>query len=386
VQYLYEYPEAMLNYESPLVGMRLEGDSCAVAYTALRTIDMDEQIEFIGCIWPMPSFAGYEVCHSEDETILTMTFGQALHIRQSAVVGESWDAGFASWNYNVLGNLFGRVSEVRWDTFLGLADSVKYILFYSVGTNGNIQYWPAPDRPARISKQYGFLSGPWFRDLGVSDHSLHIKGMSDPPVGLQNPSQSDFFDLNPGDALHVYEKDLSYGTEGHHILFRNSILHFTEQIFDTLAQTLSLHYNAQKLSFRRSLSAPIIYYDTVFVASEPFMQVFYLNQLEFLNMQPGALRFPEFTSIDGGRTVILKKTGLCGQLEKYPGMPFDQRFPDCFWWPLFDTQWGESYLQNAAGLYYDVVSPWGFNHRQLVYYSRGETNCGTPYDFTPTPL
>ena len=377
VQYLYEFPMALDFPDSPLAGMLLSSDSCATAYASQRLSDLTEQLGQFGCILIMPSFAGYTICHSEEETVMHMNFDQTFHIRQNAQPGESWQAGLG-----IDRPVFGQVSEVQWETFFGLSDSVKYILFYKIADDGSTQYVPAPDRPVRISKQYGLLSGFGFRDIHMFEYDtpFSLRGMSAPQVGLQNPGKSDFFNLGIGDEFHVAVQNAMHSPPLP-IQHRKSILRLTEYTLNSATQVLTLRFNAQTLSYKQPPMPALTYYDTVFVASEIFEQTIPLDELDFLDAQPGAL-VPVSDPWESQAVAILRETGLCGQLSKYTGYPAHVVDSICMQ-PYTDVNEGNAFHTGAAGPYYYDFTFIGYSSRQLQYYRRGEESCGTPFDFTP---
>ncbi len=380
VQYLYDYPEADSNCshdEPAIVGMKLSADSCAEAYTTARMTDFAEQIDIFGCLPVMGSFAGNRICHSGEETVLhfrLLSEAMAFRIRQGAVPGEVWEAAFDERP------VYGTVSEVRRETFLGLSDSVKYLLFYTLSDDGAPQYIPAPARPVRISKQYGLLSGFWFRDNIFRfrhDHTFHLRGMSDPPVGMQNPGLSDFFNMNIGDEFHVEEQNALWTPI---VQYRKSILRLAEYHLDAATQSLYLGFDAQTLSYRRLPAPAYTYYDTVFVPAGVFEQTFQLDQLDFLDAQPGALYLgPD--PFDGVRPVHLTETQLCGLLSKRIGYPFLQE-DSARLYLLLDAPDGDVYHTGAAGPYYNYFTFTGCSSRYLQYARRGEESCGNPFDFS----
>lgn len=378
VQYLYEFSVGTDSPDSPFAGMLLSSDSCATAYASLRMSDLTEQLGQFGCLLIMPSFAGYTICHSEEETVMHMNFDQTFRIRQNALPGENWQAGLG-----IDRPVFGQVSEVRWETFFGLSDSVKYFLFYKIADDGSTQYVPAPGRPVRISKQYGLLSGFGFRDIHLFEYDtpFSLRGMSAPQVGLQNPGKSDFFNLSPGDEFHVAEENTMHSPPLP-VQHRLSILRLTDNTLNNATQELTLRFNAQTLSYKQAPPPASSFYDTVFVASEIYEQTIRLDELDFLDAQPGALVPVEEPSAGIYALTVLREIDLCGQLSKYTGYPVYVEDSSCAQ-ILLDANEGHAYYTGAAGPFFFDFSFIGYSTRQLAYYRRGEESCGAPFDFTP---
>ncbi len=375
VQYLYRFPEALAESDSPIVGMKLSADSCAQTYMSLRMADAAHG-NASGCIPIMPSFAGARVCQEEGAIRLSLQSDSIFIIQHRLPLGHSWQAGRCPTTGALI---WGRVEAVQEDTFLGLTDSVKYIVFYRLDANGQVQYLPAPNRPLRISKHHGLVGGPWLRDLCEYDHSLELLGMSQPAAGLQNPVLEDFFDLAPGDELHTEEQ----GVQGSRLRHVHSILKLQTATFHTGGYAVRMQFKRQRMQFFSSWWGDS-FQDTTYFSESDFVQEFTASSLAFLNAQPGSI-FPDSSYGNSAISVVmLGAFGTCGAYQKFLSAPFWMSTPQCVSM-LTDAAQGGSFVTSLAGPYIDIITLGGPVVRRLRFYRKGSLTCGAPFTF-PTAV
>ncbi|MEO0734500.1 MAG: hypothetical protein AAFZ52_16810, partial [Bacteroidota bacterium] len=192
VQYLYEQPfvdpPPLVSYsreEPHLLGMLLDADGCAEAYSSL-----DVATDY--CVSVVPSFAGYRVCQGMDSTWLDCGEHGRLLLLPGAKVSAEWTALQAE-----TGAIRARVTELAEEDFLGSTDSVKSITLYYADSNAPI------GAPIRISKQYSLISGKFFWNLAAQgEDELPLVGLGDPERGLQNFTAEDVLDVQLEDEWH----------------------------------------------------------------------------------------------------------------------------------------------------------------------------------------
>jgi hypothetical protein len=197
VQYLYEnykvQPENFIWLQSetasPIVGMKTDARECQELYQSLSNN---------GCRLG-PSFAGYEICQSPGFTIMFMGEDQYLRLETQQPIGGSWTVGLVNDSL-----VTGRVTTIDTMSFLGLLDTVKTISFYHQETGLLV------GQPVLISKQYGLVAAARFNGTlnTFPGGSLKLLGMSSPAVGLQNYTDDEVFDIQPGDVFHTYETSI----------------------------------------------------------------------------------------------------------------------------------------------------------------------------------
>ncbi len=381
VQYLYEYENASY-LESPLLGVKISEEPCTEMYPALRFRGEFECNEIAA------SFLGYEVCQTQDEARLRVRDGEYVTIRSNTAVGEKWPAYVHDGD-----TVWAEVFSIENMDFLGLADDVKAIYFYRQESGGAQEFIPAENHPILVSRQYGLISSFWFRDFpNYTSESptesilMPLVGLSEPEVGLQNPGWEDIFSFQTGDELHVLKtsQSISYGSQGENLgyILEKEFLKatITGVEMTTAPQQVSFQYNAQRLKTKR-VGPPTATYQVF--PEETFSGVWEYQYagLEYLDFQPGALLLE--TQGDDTfqiRTVYLGGASFCDKSGKGLGTPLSNN-GDCDYQPIIDSGPGSFYRDGFAGPYYYDFGLGGAYTRDVAYFRRGDSECGTPFDF-----
>lgn len=362
VQYVYYYEQAMYP-EARYHGMLLTDSACQATYPSIRWDLLYE------CFVPSSAFIGSEICRTDSITSVRIQEEQWLEIHQQATEGETWLAS------TLYGGIYGTVSQVVLENFLGLIDSVKYIRFFEDNHPDEV-YGGAE---LRISQHHGVVSSPFFRQFGWEVNSLTLAGMSEPMVGIQNPTQADIFNLAIGDEWHTDKMLTTSDGESSYYMetsLRKGVL--TDIIMDESNQTLSYVVNAETLRFRRNMDQS---YSDSTLFQETYTEVFDLEDLAFLNEQPGTWREDYIGWNDSYGIIDLSYPNLCSRVGKYLIASWGINMDGClFFYP--DSGHSPDFVQGLAGPYYNVLVLSGLYHNQLIYYNGVNGSCGEPLDFS----
>jgi len=381
VQYLFDYESASY-LESPLLGVKIDAEPCTQMYPALRFRGEFECNEIAA------SFLGYEVCQTQEEARLRVRDGEYVTIRTTTAVGEVWPA------YAFNGDtVWAEVVSIQDMDFLGLTDDVKSIYFYRQESGGAQEFIPAENHPILVSRQYGLISSFWFRDFpnysseAPSESTLMpLSGLSEPEVGLQNPGWEDVFSFQTGDELHVLSinQSIFYGSQGENLglVLEKEFLKMTITGVEimTSPQQISFQFDAQRLKTKQ-VGAPTSTYQVFPVEIFSGVLDYQYAGLEYLDFQPGALLIEtqgdDTTRI---RTVFLGGAFGCYKSAKGLGIPLSNN-GDCDYQPIIDSGPGHFYRDGLAGPYYYEQGFGGASTRDVAYFRRGDSECGTPFDF-----
>lgn len=365
VQYLYHNPLVQNEIGSPLVGIQLTEATCNFTYD---TAVYEEEGGF-GCVRRYPSFIGHEVCKGASLTRLNIQsdedpFYLDIFVQQPA--GTTWIA-----NDDTADTIIARVDEIILADVLGLVDSIKHIGLYRMNTDGTLM--PLHEEPSlAISRQYGLVSATFLPTVYEERGSFTLAGMSEPSVGVQNPTNETILDLNIGDEQHIQR--LSFDLGESRLVYQEQITTLVELSYEISSASHLLIYDLVEREYygnsTDTLQRPMRR-DTVHIP---------VNEVVFLDNQPGSL--VENTQLDWWHTVELGHTFFCERPAKRLSTPFT--FPggtDCGFF-VIDAIPGAHYFADLAGPFYAFFSIAGPDERVLQYWQPANgTACGTPFDF-----
>ncbi len=377
VQYLFDYENAGF-LESPLLGVKISAEPCTEMYPTLRFRGEFECNEIAA------SFLGYEVCQTQDEAQLRVRNDEYVTIRTNTAVGEVWPA------YAFNGDtVWAEVVSIQDMDFLGLTDEVKSIYFYRQETGGAQVFIPAENHPILVSRQYGLISSFWFRDFPnytseapIESMLMPLAGLSEPEVGLQNPGWADIFSFQTGDELHILS--ITDGLHGGNlgITLEKVFLKATITNVEMTAspQQISFQVDAQRLKTKQ-VGPPSSTYQVFPVETFSGVWEYQYAGLEYLDFQPGTLLLEtqgeDTTQI---RTVFLHGASFCDKSAKGLGDPLSKN-GGCGYQPIIDLGPGHFHRDGLAGPYYYELGFGGSSTRDVAYFHRGTSECGTPFDF-----
>lgn len=353
VQYLFENydiaPEEYQNrsffIESPIIGMKTDERTCQSLFESFYS-EYD--------CGPGPSFAGYEICQSPDFTIMYMGDNQYFRLQTQDEVGSRWTAGLIDDIIAV-----GKVSTIDTMHFLGLVDTVKTITFHHPETDTLLGV------PVIISKNYGLISAAWFGRM-EDGRSMPLLGLSNPEVGLQNFTDEEVFDINPGDVFH-------FTTDGSFEYFTRWAVSVTS--VEKTEDRIVINYSGQKFN-SRTINIDGEIRDSVFSADIDGNWSFFDTELELLRRQPGESYAPISSYY---LTAHLFRTDGCQELAKRHSVemiPFGQA--GCYLnGEAIDATPSFFFFPGFAGAFGEVATSSYFS-QQLIYAKTAAGECGTP--------
>lgn len=375
VQYLYEFPEADFT-ESQYVGIKVEAGACTPTYSGFQR-NILEDCQGLG-----HAFIGAKVCQTDSTARLYFTdVGDTtyLEIRTLAPVNQPWPANIPGPGEN---QIWGEVKQLQEDSFLGLTDSVKYIYFFTINNTGGETLLPAPNRPLKVSRQYGLVGAFWLHDFPIgyffntNSGVLTIAGMSNPQLGIQDTRLDEVFNLQMGDELHIYTKQTVPANQGYYFEYTYLKATITGVSVNAITQVLQYQYMGPQLITRDGPQAPAE--DTLYDPMTEGVWEYYLPDLEFLNQQPGSV----FVQSDFVGTISVRNSELCDRTAKYVAYPLEDFNQDGCLGQLLDGSESASYIDGLGGPYYNSFGFAGERKRLLQYYRKGADMCGTPFDFS----
>jgi hypothetical protein len=270
--------------------------------------------------------------------------------------------------------IYGRVEQVVVESFLGLTDSVKYIAFYRENTAG--QLIPLYEEvPFRISRNYGLISGVFLHWLGLETGSIELLGMSEPAVGLQNPSRESIFQLVVGDVLHLKKKETEFTPETFRHIHTEDRAILTGIDWNESNTILTYTFAAVR---KRYFEGPGAGTDTLY-SEEVYAQEIDWEELRYLDVQPGAV-YQDTDLPESLRVLALLPDAFCEQTGKRLQYPVLQS-PDSCYTPWLDVFAGPIFYDQLAGPYFNFVGLNGFQVCDLRYANLSNGfSCGDPFD------
>jgi len=194
-------------YGMKMDSVKIEGND-SIFYPLKRIGEMAD-----GCFTPYKSsWLGEKIIISENWNIFVDN-NDSVRIKTDARVDESWVC-YSNQDYTITANV--TVHEIQ--SFLSVEDSVKIITFQAVDKeNSTIEHlWN--DKTIQISKNYGIIHGFDFTVLFEEETDYHyyypleykLAGLDKPTIGIQNLTWREVWDFQPGDVIHILERDLFY--------------------------------------------------------------------------------------------------------------------------------------------------------------------------------
>ena len=272
VQYLYDNPSPVEYNESgrensPLLGMLITDK--VGRQPAYRTLSVN-QSEFDDneshCHELRPSFAGTDILEEDGITILYFGDTTSLRIERSRPVGASWEAA-PGVRAEVISIAFGTVLE-------SLQDSLKTIRL--------TDQTAVPDVSVDIivSRSHGLVRGTFFYDLRGRGLPLDLRGLSQPKLGVQNPTLETVTDVPVGTRMSLLKRWFRRSRDDYWIETQQTSLVITGRRELSNPDRVVLDYVADILTFN-GFDDPTRYEDsvlrrdvvdsTVFLASDLLM-------------------------------------------------------------------------------------------------------------------
>ena len=365
VQYLYQHDFPSGFAVSPLLGIKVQDSPCQTTYDSVLP-NLPEDMP--DCLVRVPAFTGSEICQDGPTTLLNLQSDEDplwLELHQQAPLGALWLAALTP------DSIFARVEAIAEQGFLGLTDSVKSIALYLKNEQGALipLYEEAP---LQISRTYGLVRGvvlPW---LGADVGNVHLAGLSNPLVGIQNPNRGKIFGLQLGDEIHLSRINTT--------LLPESFLHTYREQRTELMEQYWTPDNAQRVFVfsvdeKKYFAGPDASTDTIYSSNLLDTIVINWEEYAYLDEQPGAIIY------DRSRVLLLQEPSFCDRPAKQLSASFFTATDDCINEPV-DLGAGSYFLEGLGGPYFSEISVGGFNFKTPKYANLQDgTICGEPCDF-----
>ncbi len=253
------------------------------------------------------------------------------------------------------------VIEEKEFTFLGITDSIRIIQL----DDGNESYLP---NEIWISKNYGMIKT---YNLSTYSHSFYddydynfeaaLAGIEKEQIGIQNLSSKEIFDFMPGDELHILDYRWCVGEQAH---YSKSIISILER--NETADTI--RYEMQTCtSYGSNPKSWVIPKNSVFDIP-PYAPIY--SSYQFTCGIMGENKF--------------------GLVKGYSSGFFNQESSDsCYSFIHYDKKKSGSnnpiapsgyFLKGLGGPYHYFYGAMCQSSNELVYYKKGSTEWGTPYN------
>ena len=301
--------------------------------------------------------------------------GDTIKFKTDATLNECW-------TMYAKGNIEVTATVQKWDTlnFLGLTDSVKTIGLHVFDSTMKPIAHNLEGVTLQFSKRYGWvktinlLSLPVFDQTGLTSNKLteqNLVGLTNPKTGLQNLTQFDAFDFQPGDEIHTLSTETP---------FSNTVV-LTKTITKYLGKENLL--NAIKYLVDRETTILNLYKDTVFRTKYNHIsdKQLIVSNADFDNL-PGVPFFTKGLDSYAFTTVMTND-------EKWGYIPAYSKLDNGCWRPsTTDPKLLEYYKKGLGGPYGEINFIEYPDHESskihidLVYYKKGSQTWGTPLVLT----
>ncbi|MDR2511607.1 MAG: T9SS type A sorting domain-containing protein [Bacteroidales bacterium] len=318
----------------------------------------------------------YIVLNKDGNTVFVNGANQPILIKNKAELNEVWDV-FTNNDMKVK----GKITSISLKSVLGVEDSVKTVSFSVYNLMDEPIYHTLTQFSIEISKHFGLVKTVNFYHFEHNEYNLDLHefgtfnfiGINAPQLGFQNPNlREQYFDFQIGDELHIRH-------------LTNSFLYYY------LEQKIILKY------FSRS-----DYQDSIIYHSK---RTTHNETKQFIN---GELVTNIYTTIDTLKETIVK--GLLFTTEPNELYDISSKIiiinnpslltcvfndeelqtteDDCLRPVIADgCDVPAVYYSGLGGPYHSYCEMWNNSYaHDLVYYKKGNTESGTPFDFETSIL
>ena len=372
-----DYQTIYSNHTAIFDGYYLQGmkiDSAKVQENDSIFYPMKRIMRRDGCATPYgASWLGEKIIISGNWNIF-INGTDTVRIKTDAKINESW-TGYSNSNYAIE----AKVTTHNLSSFLGIEDSVKTIAFQAVDMD-NVpieHFWN--DKTIQISKSYGLIHGFDLTIFSYSENDFEylydyeLVGLSNPAIGIQNLTWEDVWDFEPGDEIHVIERDLYVPQNQRE---RKQIIKYLERNDDEngISYTISIKEN----NCSRDYIDGVWKEDTMYSDYETIENTY---KDEAFDKLPG-----EVFLIDGSEASTNTLSYGNGFLSKYrrDGTLYSYDNEPC-WEEIYACGCAapSNYIKGLGGPYYSGYGSDVFClERTLVYYKKGDVEWGTPLEIT----
>lgn len=325
----------------------------------------------LDCFPSVPTFLGNDLEYTETGVLLyNEAASTPMEIRTTATVGTSWTA-YTDTNTGY--ELRMEVVDQAETSFLGLTDQVKTISLQSRNSSNDTFVNLIPE--LKISQTYGLIQGADLWRLAQNDNNIPLVGINE--FGDRDYRFEDFFELLPGDALHIREVEFTPNANGGFYEVVEQIRRVNGIGYDASLEAIVVNFGIQQLRYFYTNPGPNpIYTDSTFTAIPTLFEAYFEEEgTGWLNGRIGQFSDPQgvnnVVDLQGG--IIQLRSGPFAVQSKSLSAEYIRQVEDSCYTLALDTQFGDSYYVGYAGPYYSRLGPQLFSVRELVF---GNTSAG----------
>ena len=309
------------------------------------------------------SWTGEQIIISDGWNLFINT-SDTLRIKTDAEIDDSWVA-YSNHDYTIAAT----VTAHKLSSFLGVEDSVKTITFQAVDRDNTPIEHLWNNKTIRISKNYGLIRGFDFTVFSESEMDYYyfpgeyeLAGLSNPVIGIQNFTWKEVWNFEPGDVIHVWERNSYY-------------LWYCEENKKIITY-LERNDDEDKITYKLSIRENnyLLMYGEVSTKYSNYETTQYIYEKETFDKLPGELIWEGEHHVVSNvlysyNKLLFKGIGDLGISYSGEG--------SCWRIPVVDACTSSFYIKGLGGPYYECEI-WGSYQRTLIYYKKGNTEWGTP--------
>jgi len=208
--YLYSNPSRIINPDS----FQVIGNDTIIYHQMNQEFETDEIFDttyqsYQSCFYAIDTgFMGIKTILQPDGTDVFFNYHQdSIFIKTQANINETW-----TFHTDSIGNYFeATISNLSYDNFLGISDSVKTITLQAKNNLGNNTSSPYDTLSLKISKHYGLIQGfnlfkfPYGTTTEYPSqkryNKINLIGLPHLNLGVDNLTAAEIFDFNIGDEF-----------------------------------------------------------------------------------------------------------------------------------------------------------------------------------------
>lgn len=339
----------------------------------------DFEPETFWCFKPIgPSWIGASATKKTDNRwIFTNYNGDSLYLRPLAHIDSTWI-------FYELANgqkVNCRVSELSFETIMGIEDSIKTFTFELINDNGDpILPNPYGDLSIRIGKTLGFVELFPLRHFNVPEHTHHINlqiynyqivGISKFGLGKTVINYTDVFNFDVGDEFHYAFTQHWYS-------------HTIERTFTTQTITNKEYQDPNNIKYTIFEKEKYTYTDNTnpdnnltTITSRTISQIINQNNPEIYIPEKVVLQYEDF-GLDGYNQYFFANNRI--QLTNN-GFGFSYSNTDGCWSPLIPVNkdfYSNGFAEGIGDLGYLSDVSETYRRLELEYYKKGDETWGVP--------
>jgi len=311
----------------------------------------------------------YIIIDENGNTTFVNGKNQQIFIKSQAVLNEVWDV-FENDNIKVK----GKITSIEKKNVLGVEDSVKTITFLVYDLSETPINYDLNQISIEVSKHFGLVktvnfyyfehtTNNYYNNFG----EFNLIGINEPQLGFKNILKEDCYDFQIGDELHI-----RYISGGYYSFFnQNRIIRYISRT--DYNDSIIYYYEYKTYTKHKS-----VINDTLTTSISMSQDT--LKQ----KINKGELLFETESNEPYGNDDVYKIIiNNIQQTTIYVANYFLYYYEDCLMETIFDgCSEAPTYYLGLGGPYYADCEMWGNRYCQdLVYYKKGNTEWGTPFDF-----